>query len=99
VGDAGWLVGLAVLALVGLEHDQVASGRPDADQGLQGFVLGAVGAMDDLDDNLAVVLAPRTAAWPLLLRPVAFAGVLVPLMTWVVMPRLTRLLRRWLYPR
>jgi hypothetical protein len=46
-----------------------------------------------------VVLAPRTAAWPLLLRPIAFAGVLVPLMTWIVMPRLTRLLRRWLYPR
>ena len=47
---------------------------------------------------VTVALAPRTAAWPLLLRPVAFAGVLVPLMTWVVMPRLTRLLRRWLYP-
>jgi uncharacterized protein len=46
-----------------------------------------------------VVLAPRTAAWPLLFRPLAFAGVLVPLMTWIVMPRLTRLLRRWLYPR
>jgi antibiotic biosynthesis monooxygenase (ABM) superfamily enzyme len=46
-----------------------------------------------------VVLAPRTAAWPLLFRPIAFAGVLVPLMTWIVMPRLTRLLRRWLYPR
>src|SRR5512133_1428613 len=54
VGDSGWLVGLAVLALVGLEHDHVASGRPDADQGLQGFVLGAVGAMDDLDDHLAM---------------------------------------------
>jgi antibiotic biosynthesis monooxygenase (ABM) superfamily enzyme len=35
----------------------------------------------------------------LLFRPIAFAGVLVPLMTWIVMPRLTRLLRRWLYPR
>ncbi|MBN2871727.1 MAG: hypothetical protein JXJ30_02290 [Halothiobacillaceae bacterium] len=46
-----------------------------------------------------VVLVPRTAAWPLLFRPLAFAGVLVPLMTWIVMPRLTRLLRRSLYPR
>ena len=35
----------------------------------------------------------------LAVRPLAFAGVLVPLMTWIVMPRLTRLLRRWLYPR
>jgi uncharacterized protein len=46
-----------------------------------------------------VVLVPRTAAWPLPFRPLAFAGVLVLLMTWIVMPRLTRLLRRWLYPR
>lgn len=36
--------------------------------------------------------------WSVLLRPIVFSGVLVPLMTWVVMPWLTRLLRRWLYP-
>ena len=46
-----------------------------------------------------VVLVPRTADWPLLLRPLVLAGILVPVMTWIVMPRLTRLLRRWLYPR
>lgn len=46
-----------------------------------------------------VLLVPRTATWPLLLRPVVFAGILVPLMTWVVMPRLTRAVRGWLYPR
>jgi antibiotic biosynthesis monooxygenase (ABM) superfamily enzyme len=45
------------------------------------------------------VLVPRTAGWPLLLRPLVLAGILVPVMTWIVMPRLTRLLRRWLYPR
>jgi len=26
-------------------------------------------------------------------------AVTVPIMTWLVMPRITRLLRRWLYPR
>ena len=46
-----------------------------------------------------VVLVPRIAPWPLLLQPVAFGGLLVALMTWIVMPRLTRLLRPWLYPR
>jgi uncharacterized protein len=46
-----------------------------------------------------VLLAPHTAGWPVFLRPIALTGILVPLMTWIVMPRLTRLLRRWLYPR
>ncbi|HSK25611.1 MAG TPA: antibiotic biosynthesis monooxygenase [Jiangellales bacterium] len=45
-----------------------------------------------------VLLVPHTTGWPTLLRPVVFAGILVPVMTWVVMPRLTRWLRRWLYP-
>lgn len=45
-----------------------------------------------------LVLVPRTRTWPVLLRPIVFIGVLVPLKTWVVMPWLTRLLRRWLYP-
>jgi uncharacterized protein len=47
---------------------------------------------------VTLVLVPHTAAWPVLLQPVVFGAVLVPSMTWIVMPRLTRLLRRWLYP-
>ena len=43
-------------------------------------------------------LAPRTATWPLALRATVFPAILVPVMTWVAMPGLTRLLRRWLYP-
>ncbi|HSK56865.1 MAG TPA: antibiotic biosynthesis monooxygenase [Jiangellales bacterium] len=45
-----------------------------------------------------VLLVPHTQGWPVLLRPLVFAGILVPVMTWIVMPRLTRWVRRWLYP-
>ena len=35
---------------------------------------------------------------PLLLRPVALSLILTPILTYVIMPQLTKLLRRWLYP-
>jgi uncharacterized protein len=35
---------------------------------------------------------------PLVARLGITTAIAVPLMTWVVMPRVTRLLRRWLYP-
>lgn len=41
--------------------------------------------------------APRVQMWPLVLRSLLFPLVLVPLLTYVVMPYLSRLLRRWLY--
>jgi antibiotic biosynthesis monooxygenase (ABM) superfamily enzyme len=37
-------------------------------------------------------------AWHPLLRNVLVTGLIVTLLTWVVMPILTRLLRRWLFP-
>jgi len=42
--------------------------------------------------------APLIGPWPLAARLAVTTLVTVSLMTWVVMPRLTRLLRRWLYP-
>ncbi len=51
-----------------------------------------------------LVLALSLAAGPLLdqlplpLRTAVTTLLLVPLMTWIVMPPLTRLLRRWLFP-
>ncbi|WP_371667667.1 antibiotic biosynthesis monooxygenase [Streptomyces sp. NBC_00289] len=42
-------------------------------------------------------LTPRTAAWPLLLRAAVFPVLLLPTLTYLVMPRLSRLLRLWLY--
>jgi uncharacterized protein len=47
---------------------------------------------------VVVATAPLVGGWPLVARLAVTTGVTVPLMTWVVMPRVTRLLRRWLYP-
>jgi antibiotic biosynthesis monooxygenase (ABM) superfamily enzyme len=35
--------------------------------------------------------------WPLVLRLALFVSIVTAAMTWVVMPRLARLLERWLY--
>lgn len=47
--------------------------------------------------NLTVL--PLLRDWPLVLRTIVFALVLTSLMTWVVMPRMTRLFRHFLYGR
>lgn len=44
------------------------------------------------------LVTPRTAAWPLPLRAAVFPVVLLPVLTYLVMPLLSRVLRRWLYP-
>ncbi|WP_369192868.1 antibiotic biosynthesis monooxygenase [Streptomyces djakartensis] len=45
------------------------------------------------------LVAPSTAGWPLPLRALVFPLVLLPVLTYLVMPGLSRLLRQWLYPR
>jgi uncharacterized protein len=47
---------------------------------------------------VVVVSAPLLGRLPLVVRLAVTTGVTVSLMTWVVMPRVTRLLHRWLYP-
>jgi antibiotic biosynthesis monooxygenase (ABM) superfamily enzyme len=47
---------------------------------------------------VVVATAPLLGSLPLVVRLAVTTGVTVPLMTWVVMPRVTRLLHRWLYP-
>ena len=47
---------------------------------------------------VVIASAPLIGGLPLVLRLAVTTGVTVPLMTWVVMPRVTRLLHRWLYP-
>jgi antibiotic biosynthesis monooxygenase (ABM) superfamily enzyme len=42
------------------------------------------------------LVVPRTASWPLPVRAALFPLVLLTLMTYVVMPVVTRVLRRWL---
>lgn len=44
------------------------------------------------------LVAPHTTTWPLPLRAAVFPVVLLPVLTYLVMPALSRLLRLWLYP-
>ena len=44
------------------------------------------------------LVTPRTTSWPLPLRAAVFPIVLLPLLTYLVMPLLSRLFRLWLYP-
>ncbi|WP_030675230.1 antibiotic biosynthesis monooxygenase [Streptomyces cellulosae] len=43
------------------------------------------------------LVTPSTTAWPLPLRAAVFPVVLLPVLTYLVMPSLSRLLRLWLY--
>jgi uncharacterized protein len=47
---------------------------------------------------IVATTGPLLEELPLVLRLGITTALTVPLMTWVVMPRVTRLLRRWLYP-
>jgi uncharacterized protein len=47
---------------------------------------------------IVALSGPRLQGLPLAVRLGITTAVTVPLMTWVVMPRVTRLLRGWLYP-
>ncbi len=49
--------------------------------------------------GVVIVLGPLIAGIPLVPRLGITTAVTVPLMTWIVMPRLTRALRGWLYPK
>ena len=48
--------------------------------------------------GVIVALGPLIKDLPLVPRLGITTAITVPLMTWVVMPRVTRFLRRWLYP-
>ncbi|MFG2015238.1 antibiotic biosynthesis monooxygenase [Actinomadura geliboluensis] len=41
---------------------------------------------------------PLTKSWPVPLQALTFPVIVIPLLTVVIMPALSRLLRRWLYP-
>lgn len=45
-----------------------------------------------------MVVVPLTGAWPAWLRSLVIACLIVGSLTWFVMPSLTRLLHRWLFP-
>jgi antibiotic biosynthesis monooxygenase (ABM) superfamily enzyme len=45
---------------------------------------------------LLALLGPAIASWPLALRTLVVSVTMVVALTWIVMPRLTRLFRPWL---
>jgi antibiotic biosynthesis monooxygenase (ABM) superfamily enzyme len=47
---------------------------------------------------IVAITGPTLKDLPLAVRLAITTALTVPLMTWVVMPRMTRLLRGWLYP-
>ncbi|NVI88743.1 antibiotic biosynthesis monooxygenase [Actinomadura sp. BRA 177] len=47
---------------------------------------------------LNAFVTPLTKAWPVPLQALIFPVIVVPLLTVFIMPALSRLLRRWLYP-
>lgn len=47
---------------------------------------------------ILALLGPTMASWPLVLRTLVLSVTMVVALTWLVMPRLTRLCRPWLSP-
>ena len=45
---------------------------------------------------MLAVLGPAMASWPLALRTLVLSVTMVVALTWLIMPRLTRLFRPWL---
>ncbi|QXJ21593.1 antibiotic biosynthesis monooxygenase [Actinomadura graeca] len=62
------------------------------------MIIVTFGAVYPLSLVFQGLLAPQTQAWPLALRALTFPVIMVPLLTLLVMPGLSRMFRRWLYP-
>jgi uncharacterized protein len=48
---------------------------------------------------LLALLGPAMASWPLMLRTLVLSLTMVVVLTWLIMPRLTRLFGSWLHAR
>jgi antibiotic biosynthesis monooxygenase (ABM) superfamily enzyme len=48
---------------------------------------------------LLALLGPAIASWPLVLRTLVLSVTMVVALTWLIMPRLTRLFGGWLHTR
>lgn len=82
--------------LHGLEAWFRNSGQPDPPQWKMALVTYI--GVDVVTTLLLWVLGPLIQNWPFLIRNSAFNVVVVACLTWLAMPLLTRLFRRWLQP-
>jgi uncharacterized protein len=72
--------------------------RPAAPPRYKLAVLTWAGAYGVITLVLAL-LGPAIASWPLVLRTLVLSVTMVVTLTWVIMPRLTRLFGGWLHAR
>jgi len=84
--------------LTGLESWFTLPAQPGAPPPAYKMAVLTWAAIFPLITPMVVASAPLIGPLPLARRLAVTTLVTVSLMTWVVMPRLTRLLRRWLYP-
>ena len=84
--------------LTGLESWFTLAAQPGAPPPPYKMAVLTWAAIFPLITLIILASAPLIGPWPLVPRLAVTTLVTVSAMTWVVMPRLTRLLRRWLYP-
>lgn len=94
VGESAWQEQTGLETWFTLPRRPVPTGPPPRWK----MALLTTAALYPLLVAASLVVGDRLDPWPLVLRPAATTPVLVALMTWVVMPAVTRATYRWLYP-
>ena len=89
-----------VQAMTGLESWFTVSDVPGGLRPLPRWKMALVTLLAVYPVSLAMTLfiRPWVEHWPIWLQSLLFASGMVAILTWVVMPQLTRLLAPWLYP-
>jgi uncharacterized protein len=93
---SGFMETVAVRRLDGMDAWFTPTPPPGAPPRWKTFLMTAT-VIVVLQTLVSTLLRPLVADWPTLARSVAIIVPVVALMTWVVMPRLSRWLRAWLY--
>ena len=88
----------AVHRVTGLETWFTLPGRSDPAPPRWKMALVVFAAVYPIALTVNVLVLPHVAGWAVPLKVALLSGIMVPTMTWVVMPTLTRVLRRWLFP-
>lgn len=83
--------------LIAIHHaESAASSRASGPASRYKLALLTWVAAYALITTFLALLGPTLAGWPLALRTLVLSVTMVAALTWVIMPRLTRLFRPWL---